>query len=332
MEEKQPVKEASNNDSELPESLNLDHVSPATRLLEKRRQMGFVQDHLDSEKEEFLRRQEQFKRREDAIKEKDVEFQKSLVKFNKSLKENEIKTNRAVKKIAEEKKPQVQKDAELNELQIEYENPKKKRDELREKVAKGMKYQRYLESVQDAAPDDYLEIKDILNRFRVLKDAHAAMKAKGERNEAQIDKVRKALTELTADSNNKVLNLTDTVAALQNVLEAAQQNSSKREKEMKAEVEIARKKSLELGVTCLAIENVLNRCTAEYGKILKHGHELSQEPTATDTDTLNTLNGEQAVERDARGRAERAVKNLDVICSYILDYRKTIANLSTQAV
>ena len=41
----------------LPQQLTRDHVSPATRLLEKRRQMFEVQEALDAQKEEFQRRE-----------------------------------------------------------------------------------------------------------------------------------------------------------------------------------------------------------------------------------------------------------------------------------
>lgn len=41
----------------MPQTLTLDHVSPATRLLEKRRQMFEVQEALDAQKEEFARRE-----------------------------------------------------------------------------------------------------------------------------------------------------------------------------------------------------------------------------------------------------------------------------------
>ena len=40
----------------LPQTLTLDHVSPATRLLEKRRQMFEVQEALNAQKEDFARR------------------------------------------------------------------------------------------------------------------------------------------------------------------------------------------------------------------------------------------------------------------------------------
>jgi hypothetical protein len=70
----------------MPVQLNLDHVAPATRLLEKRRQMVEVQDALDAQKEEYAKREEAFKRREEQLRKKDLELQESLIRFNKFLK------------------------------------------------------------------------------------------------------------------------------------------------------------------------------------------------------------------------------------------------------
>ena len=97
----------------LPQTLTLDHVSPATRLLEKRRQMFEVQEALDAQKEEFQRREATFKRREEMLKKKDLELQESLIKFNKFLQENESKRNRAIKRASDERKQREQKEAHL---------------------------------------------------------------------------------------------------------------------------------------------------------------------------------------------------------------------------
>ena len=45
----------------LPVTLTLEHVSPVTRLLEKRKQMLHVQESLDAQKEEYTRKEEIFK-------------------------------------------------------------------------------------------------------------------------------------------------------------------------------------------------------------------------------------------------------------------------------
>ena len=111
---------AATSNRNLPQQLTLDHVSPATRLLEKRRHMFEVQEALDAQKEgvlltihfnthtqtpfppsraeEFQRREATFQRREEMLKKKDLELQESLIKFNKFLQENDSKRNRAEKK------------------------------------------------------------------------------------------------------------------------------------------------------------------------------------------------------------------------------------------
>lgn len=43
------------NQAAMPPNIILDHVSPATRLLEKRRQMFEIQEALEAQKEEFAR-------------------------------------------------------------------------------------------------------------------------------------------------------------------------------------------------------------------------------------------------------------------------------------
>eukprot|EP00965_Chrysotila_dentata_P240355 6203659-Pleurochrysis_carterae.AAC.2 len=70
--------QTSKRNHNMPQQLTLDHVSPATRLLEKRRQMFEVQEALDAQKEEFKRREATFNRREELLKSKDRELQVRL--------------------------------------------------------------------------------------------------------------------------------------------------------------------------------------------------------------------------------------------------------------
>ena len=98
----------------MPQTLTLDHVSPATRLLEKRRQMFEVQEALDAQKEEFARREDAFRRREEGLRKKDLELQESLIKFNKFLQENESKRNRAIKRASDENANEKLKKLKLN--------------------------------------------------------------------------------------------------------------------------------------------------------------------------------------------------------------------------
>jgi chromosome segregation ATPase len=134
---------------QFPQGLTLDHVSPATRLLEKRRQMFEVQEALDAQKDEFSRREDAFKRREDALRRKDLELQESLIKFNKFLQENESKRNRAIKRAADERKQREQKEAEIAKLRSQYSDKFEEEAKLKEDLEKHRRYQDYLYRVSD---------------------------------------------------------------------------------------------------------------------------------------------------------------------------------------
>ena len=146
----------------LPQTLTLDHVSPATRLLEKRRQMFEVQEALDAQKEEFARREDAFRRREEALRKKDLELQESLIKFNKFLQENESKRNRAVKRAADEKKQRELKEVEIDKLTEQYLTKKEDEKAMKGEVAGNIKYQQFLTDVVEyvqGTSEDFPEIQ-----------------------------------------------------------------------------------------------------------------------------------------------------------------------------
>jgi hypothetical protein len=97
----------------LPQHLQLDSVSPATRLLEKRRAMYEVQKAFEDQKEEFQKKEENFKKREAELREKDILIQDHLIKFSTFLQSHEMRRK---------------KDADL--FKIEEEKIKEKREEL----------------------------------------------------------------------------------------------------------------------------------------------------------------------------------------------------------
>ncbi|KAJ1485775.1 hypothetical protein T484DRAFT_1619896 [Baffinella frigidus] len=147
--------------------MNLEDVSPATRLLEKRRQMFEVQEALETQKEEFARREELFKRREEALRKQDLELQQQLIRFNKFLQENDSKTARAEKKAAEEIKLREQKEREIQELTVQAEELTKSKDQKKAELDKNLVYEKYLLAVLEES-DDFVEIQDILKRYQTL--------------------------------------------------------------------------------------------------------------------------------------------------------------------
>ena len=80
----------------LPQHLQLDSVSPATRLLEKRRLLYEVQKAFDDQKEEFLMKEKRFKLQEAELREKDVLIQENLIKFSTFLQQQNMRKNKDV--------------------------------------------------------------------------------------------------------------------------------------------------------------------------------------------------------------------------------------------
>ena len=188
----------------LPQQLTLDHVSPATRLLEKRRHMFEVQEALDAQKEEFQRREATFKRREEMLKKKDLELQESLIKFNKFLQENDSKRSRAEKKEKEEVKQRLLKEQEITKLQEALMQQKEQRRVMTIELDKMMKHQHFLESVLEHT-EEFPEITDMLSRYETLDAAHSDLISRQVQAEEHNEAERHELTQFVRDKTDEIL-------------------------------------------------------------------------------------------------------------------------------
>ena len=201
--------------------LVLEHVSPATRLLEKRRQMFEVQEVLDAQKAGFDRKEEIFKRQEDGLKKKDLDLQESLIKFSKFLQENDSKISRAEKKEREEAALRQQKEAEIAELEQVLEGLKRNFDTVNDVVEKHLKYQRYLEAVVDE-DSDLQEVGELLNRHATLVATNGDLKQQQKVNNEEMERVRADMNATVKRRTDEILNKNNQIALLKKELEALQ--------------------------------------------------------------------------------------------------------------
>eukprot|EP00434_Breviolum_minutum_P024863 symbB.v1.2.021960.t1/scaffold1930.1/size95793/2 len=155
-----------------PQQLFFDNVNPATRLLEKRRQMYEVQDALENQKARFAKEEEQFRKKEEQLRIKDLRrkhrmahaiplaslrgedvsracciqtpdlhLQNQLVKFNKFLQDNEAKRRRSETRAHEEAAQIKQKDDEIMDLEKQLQDSKATCTKLEEEKDRNMKYE-----------------------------------------------------------------------------------------------------------------------------------------------------------------------------------------------
>ncbi|DAZ99406.1 TPA: hypothetical protein N0F65_005308 [Lagenidium giganteum] len=326
--------------SKMPQTLTLDHVSPATRLLEKRRQMFEVQEALDAQKEEFARREDAFHRREEGLRKKDLELQESLIKFNKFLQENESKRNRAVKRATDEIKQRLVKEQEVTKLKQQLEHLWTECGKLNNEVKKNLKYTRYLELVQELVPEDYPEVADLVNRYHTLKETNRDLSQNQFYHEEENEKRRLAFSSFQKERANEILNFNNKIAHLQRQLENEESMSIRMQQETDASLRMTTQKTLALGQIIMAIGNLLQRCTSGvHGQILKHmegsnaaagaaataGGQQASMPNESPSKSSSGSSGSGTVngnisEADVIQHGLKAMADLDVVAAYMVDF------------
>ena len=230
----------------LPQQLTLDHVSPATRLLEKRRHMFEVQEALDAQKEEFQRREATFKRREEMLKQKDLALQESLIKFNKFLQENDSKRNRAEKKRVDEAKQKQGKEAEIVKLLVEVERQKEKRAQMEAEVHKMSQYQAYLEGVLEVE-EEYPEIVDLLSRYETLDAAHEDLVQRQHLAGRENEEERHNLQTFIRERTDEILGYNNKIAELQQQSEKTSESAIEKQDEADRQMAVVAERTLQLG-------------------------------------------------------------------------------------
>jgi len=300
-----------------PQQLIFENVSPATRLLEKRRQMYEVQDALEAQKARFAKDEEQFKKREEALRAKDLQLQHQLIKFNKFLQDNEAKRRRAETRSSDEAAQIKQKDEEIEKLEEQLEESRRQCEELEEEVKRNMKYEEFLERAKESS-DEFSEIQDLLTRYETLEVAHRDLVKSQLTFDQKNEEERAAFQQFQKDSANEILGFTTKTASLQSELEQMETLRQHLELEADEVTQGDSVQSLNLGNIIMSVENLYLRCTTQRPNI-QHASEL--EPGKDRDD-------DKADEEDSPAeKAERAIKQLGVIQNYLRDFKEIVAGI-----
>eukprot|EP00898_Chlorokybus_atmophyticus_P005897 jgi/Chlat1/6308/Chrsp44S00455 len=218
-----------------------------------------VQAALDSQKEDFSRKEEVFRRREEGLKKKDLELQESLIRFSKFLQENDSKRTRAEKKAQDEVKVRLQKESEIERLEAQLEDLKGERLATSNIVEQNMRYQK---SVLEAA-DEYHEINDLLLRHATLEAANGDLTARAAECSAMCEELRAEMQAYSKVKMDEILSLNNTVSRLKKELEHREREAAgaqARQARRDAALGAASSKTRELGCICMATENLFARC------------------------------------------------------------------------
>ncbi|KAJ3394431.1 Cilia- and flagella-associated protein 73 [Entophlyctis sp. JEL0112] len=231
-----------------------DHdLTPATRLLEKRREMLEVENGLAQQKEEFAVKMDALKQRSDELARKEMQLKESLLKFDKFLKARFA----AIKKAIDERKTRDQKELEMQVLRKQVVHQSTRKDKSGRAVETYLMYQRFLESVLEST-EEFGEIKDIIARFDTLAATNQELIDRARESQDRIERDRAMLINSTEEKNTLILNFNNEIAKLQTRLEEAQMKSAKCQLEWDQTLKNATAKTLELGQIKMATNNLFS--------------------------------------------------------------------------
>ena len=290
---------------QLPVQLNLDTVTPATRLLEKQRQMLEIQDSLDIQKEEYNKKEDIFKRRVEQLRKKDLELKESFIRFIKFLKENEIKRVRAQKKADDEEKSKQEKISLIEKERILLHQVKIQKQILEKQLSQNKRYLKYLESVKESNETEFPEIEYIIRRYNILISELESSQQRQSYLNSEIERVQKSYQSFTKEQINNNLGLGTESAHLVKKLEKAESDLSQLENSLDSDMKNISDRTSTISRVMMAVENVYYRCKSE-SKVLEHAVSLDK------------------TKIDDGGKA-LTIARLDIIGDYIQDYTEIVA-------
>ena len=287
----------------MPVQLNLDTATPATRLLEKQRQMNEIQDALTLQKDDYAKKEETFKRREEQLRKKDMELQESLIKFNKFLKENETKRLRAQKKAEDEEKAKQEKISLIEKEKAMLQQVKIQKQQLEKQLSQNKRYLKYLEAVKETNETEFPEIEYIVRRYNILVSELDSSQAHQNELNLQIEKVQREYQQFTKEQVNHNLGIGTESAHLLKKLEKAEAEFTLLENSLDSNLKNVSDRTSTISRIVMAIENIYLRCKSE-SRVLEHGINFA----TVSKEKLDEFNKAEAIAR------------LDTVGDYISDY------------
>nr|XP_033813000.1 cilia- and flagella-associated protein 73 isoform X2 [Geotrypetes seraphini] len=239
-----------------------EYLTPATRLLEKRREMAEIEHALRAQKEEFQMKMESLQQRREELERKEEELKDSIFKFDKFLRENDSKRSRAEKKADAERLITAQKEKEVVRLQEEINLLTLRREKLGKSVEKYVIFQKYLQKVLEKS-EEFQEISEMVNRFNTLLATQAKLVKRESDSQETMEQERAQLHQYTEEMQNAILQLNNKLAGLKIKLEKAQSTTLQLEAKWAHILNTAVKKILLLGQIKMATFNIFQILTKQ---------------------------------------------------------------------
>lgn len=239
-----------------------DFLTPATRMLEKRREMAEVEQALLAQKEEFQMKMESIQQRREELERKEEQLKDSIFKFDRFLKENDSKRSRAVRKANEERQLTGQKEKEATRIQQEITQLGEQKERLQQRMARHAVFQKYLERVLEKS-DEFQEVREMIDRFNTLVATQANLLRREIVNQEAMEHERAMLFKYVEEKHSEILQDNNELAQLQTGLETAHGNLIQLESKWTHIQNTAAQKTLTIGLVKMATYNLFQIFTKQ---------------------------------------------------------------------
>ncbi|KAJ8331211.1 hypothetical protein O5D80_000773 [Batrachochytrium dendrobatidis] len=236
----------------------------STLLLQKKREMHAIQTLLEKKRVEFSKRMEECREKQEELKTKQKQIRDRVTKFEKFLKENDAKRQRANVKSINEKKLRESKEVELGLLQRQLQDEQSKGAQILKLINRHKTYERYLQSIVDSLPPDYLDvnephINDIIMRHKTLVETNDDLKSVVQCNQDEVEKLQAKLAGLIKDKNDLILVYNSKLGTQQKYLDKIKQNSAYLEQRIEERDNSSKERMRIISETKLAIDDLYDR-------------------------------------------------------------------------
>uniref|UniRef100_A0A1I8I398 DUF4200 domain-containing protein n=2 Tax=Macrostomum lignano TaxID=282301 RepID=A0A1I8I398_9PLAT len=232
-----------------------DHLTSATRLLEKKREMMEVETALSAQKEEFQMKMESLQQRREELEKKEHQLKESLLKFDRFLKETDAKRVRAVKKAGDERAYRRQKEQEIVEIQGEMRVYSQLRERLKALSDRYERYQKFLEKVIEES-NEFTEVREVMDRYETLSSTKKDLKRREDRNQETVEGHKSEQSRYKESKANEVLSQNNVLSGLRERLDESASRALQCEAEWTQVKNSVADRTLQLGMIRVATHNL----------------------------------------------------------------------------
>jgi hypothetical protein len=176
-----------------------------SEILHRRKILNCLESILVKERIKYKLIKNDFNQRWEVGQAKQIIIDGALVKFDGYYRETLGKRNRAIQQTAHELAQKMEKEREVNRFKKELDFLSRLQEQCEKRLGQFMVFEKYLTKVRDASHGEFADVRDIIDRYRVLSQARNGLISRDVRNQDRIERAQNSLKRTMELRSNELL-------------------------------------------------------------------------------------------------------------------------------